>query len=460
MPRARQGVLHCQTANRHASSRMNHTFRALAERDFRLYFFGQALSLVGTWVQQVAMSWIVYRVTGSAFMLGLIAFSGQIPILLLAPVGGLLADRLNRRKLLAAIQVVAMAVAMFLGYLSYTESFSAWALISAAVVLGTSSAIEMPTRQAFILQTIHDRSHATNAIALNSLAFNGARVVGPAVAGAVLALIGETACFVVNAISYLAAIYTLLVMRPRAMDPHRRKGSMREAIQYVQSFPPARWLLATVAAASICLAPMMTFMPVYAKDIFHGGPDTLGMLMGASGMGAVIAGVYLANRTTIIGLDARIGVSCLVVGAALLAFSYNPLFLGGAAGSSCVGDKYYPRRHCEQHDFAAFGAGASARARNGALYDVLLRYAAPECFGRRRPRARGRGATGFRCGRARRNRFWPDIQAATTAPARVSSPSDGREGAALAVERASVNFEALAMHCMSCGVTHGKKTPR
>ena len=306
---------------------MRHTFRALVERDFRLYFFGQALSLVGTWVQQVAMAWIAYRVTGSAFMLGLITFSGQIPILLLAPVGGLLADRLDRRKLLAALQVVAMSVAVCLGYLSYTETFSAWALVIASLVLGISSAIEMPTRQSFILQTIHDRKHATNAIALNSLAFNGARLVGPAVAGAVLALIGETACFAVNAVSYLAAIYTLLVMHSRAIDPHRPKGSLREAIQYVQGFPPARWLLFTVAAASFCLAPMMTFMPVYAKDIFRGGPDTLGMLMGASGLGAVFAGVYLANRATVVGLGTRIGAGCLSIGVALLLFAYNPYFL-------------------------------------------------------------------------------------------------------------------------------------
>jgi MFS family permease len=220
-----------------------------------------------------------------------------------------------------------MAVAAWLGYLSYTQSFSAWSLVIASLVLGISSAIEMPTRQAFILQTVHDRNHATNAIALNSLAFNGARVVGPAVAGAVLALIGETACFVVNAVSYLAAIYTLLAMRPRPMDPNRRKGTLREAVQYLQRFAPARWLLITVAAASFCVAPLMTFMPVYAKDIYHGGPDTLGMLMGASGIGAVIAGVHLANRTTIIGLGARIGAGCLVIGVALLAFSYNPFFL-------------------------------------------------------------------------------------------------------------------------------------
>lgn len=306
---------------------MKHTFRALAEPDFRLYFFGQALSLVGTWVQQVAMGWITYRVTGSAFMLGLIAFSGQIPSLLLSPLGGMLADRMDRRKLLAMIQVVAMAVAAWLAFVSYTESFSPTVLLIASVVLGVASAIEMPTRQSFILQTIHDRSHATNAIALNSLAFNGARLVGPAVAGAVLALIGETACFVVNAVSYLAAIYTLLAIRPRAIDHHRRGGNFREAIQYLERFEPARWLLIMVAAASFCAAPMMTFMPVYAKDIFHGGPDTLGMLMGASGLGAVLAGLYLANRRTVIGLGARIGAGCLVIGVASLVFSYNPLFL-------------------------------------------------------------------------------------------------------------------------------------
>jgi len=303
---------------------MKHTFRALAEPDFRLYFSGQVLSLVGTWVQQVALSWITYRVTGSAFMLGLVAFSGQIPNLLLAPVGGMLADRMDRRMLLVVTQAVAMGVAAWLGWVSYTETFSDTVLVIASVVLGVSSAVEMPTRQAFILQTIHDRNHATNAIALNSLTFNGARLVGPAVAGAVLAWLGETACFGVNAVSYVAAIYTLLAMHPRAIDPDRQRGSLHEAIQYLKRFAPAGWLLTTVAAASFCVAPMMTFMPVYAKDIFNGGPHTLGMLMGASGLGAVLAGLYLANRTTIIGLGAWIGVGCLAIGAASLVFSYNP----------------------------------------------------------------------------------------------------------------------------------------
>ena len=305
---------------------MRRTFRALADPDFRLYFSGQALSLIGTWVQRVAMAWITYRVTGSAFMLGLITFSGQIPSLILSPVGGMLADRMDRRKLLAVIQVIAMGVAVWLVAVSYTESFSATVLVIASVTLGVASAIEMPTRQSFTLQVIHDRSHATNAIALNSLAFNGARLVGPAVAGALLALIGETACFALNALSYVAALYTLLAIRPRTIERSGRGGHFREAIQYLKHFEPARWLLITVAAASFCVAPMITFMPVYAKDIFHGGPDTLGTLMGASGFGAVLAGLYIANQTTVFAFGNRIGAACLTLGAASLVFSYNPFF--------------------------------------------------------------------------------------------------------------------------------------
>ncbi len=304
---------------------MHHTFRALAGRDFRLYFTGQVVSLVGTWVQQVAMSWITYRITGSAFMLGLIAFSGQIPMLVLSPLGGTLADRLDRRKLLIVTQLLAMVVATWLAVLAYTGGFSPWVLVAASIVMGSSSAMEMPTRQAFILDIVHDRSHATNAIALNSLTFNAARLVGPAVAGVLLAALGETVCFVTNAVSYLAALYTLLVIHPRVTGRHGRGGSVREGVDYVLQFAPARWLLITVAASSLSVAPFVTFMPVYAKDIFHGGPQTLGILMGASGLGAVLAGLYLANRKSLAGAGERIVASSYVAAAASMAFAYNPL---------------------------------------------------------------------------------------------------------------------------------------
>ena len=298
---------------------MKDTFRALAGRDFRVYFLGQVVSLVGTWVQQVAMAWITYRVTGSAFMLGVIAFSGQIPTLVLSPVGGMLADRMERRNILVITQVVAMAVAAWLAVVAYTDSFTPWVLVVASILMGITGGIEMPTRQAFLLEIVHDRSHGTNAIALNSLTFNGARLVGPAVSGAILAWVGETACFVINTLSFLAAIYTLLAIRPRKTERHGPSGALLGGVDYLKKFAPARWVLITVSAISLCIAPFMTFMPVYAKDIFSGGADTLGILMGASGFGAVLASLYLATQKSLAGTGARIAGGCLATGLASMA---------------------------------------------------------------------------------------------------------------------------------------------
>ena len=302
---------------------MKETFRALRGRDFRIYFAGQVVSLIGTWVQQVAMSWITYRVTGSAFMLGLIAFSGQIPMLLVSPVGGALADRLERRDILLFTQVAAMAVAAWLAFVSYTESFSPAILVVSSILMGVTGGLEMPTRQAFLMEIVHDQSHRTNAIALNSLTFNGARLVGPAASGAILYLLSETACFVINAVSFLAAIYTLLVIRPRRAE-RRRPGAAWGGLSYLREFAPARWLLGTVAATSLCISPFMTFMPVYAKDVFRGGPDALGLLMGASGLGAVLVSVFLATRESLAGSGARIAGACFACGLASMAFAYNP----------------------------------------------------------------------------------------------------------------------------------------
>ncbi len=305
---------------------MKDTFRALAGRDFRFYFVGQVVSLVGTWVQQVAMAWITYQVTGSAFMLGVIAFCGQVPTLILSPIGGMLADRMQRRNVLLLTQVVAMAVAAWLALVAYTHTFTPWVLVVAAVLMGVTGGIEMPTRQAFLLEIVHDRSHGPNAIALNSLTFNGARLVGPAVSGAILAWIGDTACFVINALSFLAAIYTLLVIHPKTVQRHGPSGALLGGVYYLRDFAPARWVLITVGSISLCIAPFMTFMPVYAKDIFSGGADTLGILMGTSGFGAVIASLYLATRKSLAGSDARIAGGCFATGLASVAFAYNPYF--------------------------------------------------------------------------------------------------------------------------------------
>lgn len=304
---------------------MKNTFRALAGRDFRYYFYGQVVSLIGTWVQQVALSWIAYRVTGSAFILGLVAFSGQIPMLVATPLGGVLADRFSKRNILLWTQIVEMAVAACLAVIAWQHSFSPWILITASVVLGLSGAMEMPSRQAFITEIIHDRSVLSNAIALNSLTFNAARLLGPAVAGFTLALFNEPACFAINAVSYVASIYTLLALHPKKLVRVRAAGSMTEALQYLRQFAPARWLVATVAVTSICVSPFMTFMPIYAKDIFNGGPDLLGTLLGASGSGALAAALYLANRKSVAGLGNRIILACLVGGVASAAFAYNHL---------------------------------------------------------------------------------------------------------------------------------------
>ena len=303
---------------------MKDTFRSLRGRDFRLYFIGQVVSLLGTWVQQVALSWITYRVTGSAFMLGLIAFSGQIPMLLLSPVGGMLADRLERRNILVVTQIVSMATATWLAVVAYTDSFSPWVLLVSSIIMGATGGIEMPTRQAFLLEIVHDRGHGTNAIALNSLTFNGARLAGPAASGAILYLAGETACFVINVLSFLAAIYTLMVIRPKSIGRHATGRGLLGGVEYLRQFAPARWLLITVASTSLCVSPFMTFMPVYAKDVFRGGPETLGILMGASGFGAVLASLYLATRTSLSGTGQRIAGACFATGLASIAFAYNP----------------------------------------------------------------------------------------------------------------------------------------
>ena len=304
---------------------MKNTFRSLAGRDFRLYFIGQCVSLVGTWVQQVAFAWIAYRLTGSAFMLGLIAFCGQFPMLVLTPFSGVLADRFSRRNVLVVIQVMQMAVAALLAVLAWQGDMTPSVLVAASLALGVTGAVEMPVRQAFTPDIVHDRAHMANAIALNSVTFNAARLVGPAAAGFILAAFSEAACFAVNALSYVATIYTLLVIHPARVEHGGGRTSLREGAEYVRQFAPARWLLITVVVASFCLSPYLTFMPVYAKDILKGGPDTLGILMAASGLGALSAGLYLANRKSVFGLGDRMVAGCFAAGIASAAFAYNSL---------------------------------------------------------------------------------------------------------------------------------------
>ncbi len=281
---------------------MPETFRSLRERNFRIYFSGQVISLIGTWVQQVAVSWLTYSVTGSPFLLGLISFAGQLPMLVLAPWGGSLADRFPRRSILLLTQWVEMAVASGLALIAVFGHFNAWILAACALALGCAGAIEMPTRQAFLPELLEDRRLMGNAIALNSMVFNGARLVGPALAAGLLALTGTAACFIVNALSFVAAIYSLSCLHLPGQPMHARPRA-GGAADWLRHSPPARWLLLSAAITSLCLSPFMTLMPVYARDVFHGGPATLGLLMGASGCGALLSALLLATRRHPHGLE-------------------------------------------------------------------------------------------------------------------------------------------------------------
>lgn len=322
---------------------LKNTFRALAVRDFRLYFLGQSVSLVGTWVQQIAFAWIAYRVTGSVFMLGLIAFCGQSPALILSPFSAVLTRGLSRRGVLIVIQVIQMALAVFLGTVVWLGVVAPWMLVVASLILGSTTAIETPVRLAFTPYIVHDRAFLSNAVAINSATFNAARLVGPAVAAVILAAFGEAACFAINALSYIGPIYTLLAINPAPSARGEEKNSLRDGVGYVRHFAPARWLLTTVVVASFCLAPFMAFMPVYAKDNLNGGADTLGILMAAYGGGALLAGLYLASRESVAGLGARSVAGCFAAAVASFAFAFNHmlwvallLLLIGAFGTIIV----------------------------------------------------------------------------------------------------------------------------
>ncbi len=297
-------------------------FRSLGERNFRLYFLGQIISLIGTWVQQVAISWLTYTVTGSPFLLGLIGFAGQIPLLLLAPLGGSLADRFRRRDILLITQWVEMGVAAALALIALYGHSSATTLVTSALILGIASAIEMPTRQAFLPELLQDRRLMGNAIALNSTVFNAARLVGPALAAALLSLTGDAACFIVNALSFVAAISTLMRLHLQPA-PTAHPTPAGGTLSWLRQSAPARWLLLTAALTSLCLSPFMTLMPVYARDVFHGGPATLGLLMGASGCGALISALMLASRRRPHGLESILLLALGVIAVIAAAFAGN-----------------------------------------------------------------------------------------------------------------------------------------
>jgi MFS family permease len=314
--------------------RLAHAFRSLHHRNFQLFFGGQLISLVGTWMQSVAQSWLVYRLTGSALLLGTIGFASQIPVFLVAPIGGTVADRHNRHRLVIATQTASMVLAFILAWLTLSGRIQVWELFVLASALGVVNAFDIPARQAFIVDMV-GKEDLMNAIALNSSMFNGARVVGPAVAGILVASIGEGWCFFANAVSFIAVIAGLLLMRVRR--PERYAGQQTaleniiEGFQFARQTRPIRDLLLLLGLVSLVGMPYAVLMPIFAGNILHRGAGGLGLLMGATGVGALTGALALAAKRGLKGLARWVAVCTAAFGASLIVFAYSRIFWLSAA---------------------------------------------------------------------------------------------------------------------------------
>ncbi len=309
------------------NSGMRTLLRALRSRNYRLFVVGQSVSLVGTWMQQVAMSWLVYRMTNSAFLLGVVGFTSQIPTFLFSPLAGVLADRWNRRRLLLVTQALAMLQAALLAAAVLSGVVQVWHIVVLSLLLGVVNAFDIPVRQAFVVEMVDRREDLGNAIALNSSMVNGARLVGPTIAGLLVASVGEGVCFILNSISYLAVLLALVAMRlePTVHRPTRSHllHELREGFSYSFGFGPIRSILLLVAMVSLAGMPYTVLVPVFAKEVLHGGAHTFGFLMTAAGCGALCGTVYLASRKSVLGLGRLIVISAVLfaVGIAFFAVS-------------------------------------------------------------------------------------------------------------------------------------------
>jgi MFS family permease len=302
--------------------------RALKHRNYRLFFVGQGTSLVGTWLTRVATAWLVYRLTGSPLLLGIVGFAGQIPTFLLAPFAGVLVDRWNRHRVLVVTQVLAMVQSALLAWFALRGTITVWHVLALSAFQGLINAFDTPARQAFVVEMVEAREDLANAIALNSSMVNGARLIGPSVAGVLIALVGEGWCFAIDALSYAAVIASLLAMRlrPRAATaraPKRVLVELREGFRYAASFAPIRAILLLLAFVSLTGIPYTVLMPIFASRVLHGGAHTLGILMAATGVGAVAGALWLAARTTVLGLGRTLSYAGATFGAALVAFSFS-----------------------------------------------------------------------------------------------------------------------------------------
>lgn len=301
------------------------TLRALEYRNFKLFFGGQLISLIGTWMQNVAQAWLVYRLTKSSFLLGGVGFAGQIPVFLMAPIGGIVADRYSRHRVVIATQTASMVLAFILSVLVLTHTVQVWHIFTLAALLGVVNAFDIPGRQSFFVEMV-GRADLMNAIALNSSMFNASRIVGPAIAGILVAGIGEGWCFFANAVSYIAVIVGLLMMNVPPREEPRHHGSplanIIEGFRYVMHNPPIHGILALLGVVSLTGMPYTVLMPIFADRILHGGAAALGTLMGATGVGALVGALLLASRQTLKGLGKWVAMAATGFGVSLMAFAF------------------------------------------------------------------------------------------------------------------------------------------
>jgi len=304
-------------------------FRALAHRNFQLFFSGQLISLIGTWMDNIAEAWLVYRLTGSSLLLGTVAFAGQIPVFLMAPIGGMVADRFSRHKIVIATQASSMVIAFTLAGLTLSGRVKVWEVIVLAALMGIVNGFDIPARQSFLVEMV-GREDLMNAIALNSSMFNGARVIGPSIAGIIVAGVGEGWCFFANAVSYIAVITGLLMMK---LGPRQRMvietspfEHIAEGFRFVFRARPIRALLLLIGLVSFVAIPYSVLMPIFAGDILHGGALGLGLLMGSAGVGALLGALTLTLRSGVKGLGRLVGYAAIGFGLSLLLFSLSRYF--------------------------------------------------------------------------------------------------------------------------------------
>lgn len=302
--------------------------RAFQHRNYRLFFSGHGISLIGTWMQRIAMSWLVYRLTDSAFLLGLVGFTNHIPTFLCAPFAGVFADRWNRQHALMVTQGLAMVQALLLGWLTLTGMIQIWHIILLSLFHGFIRALDIPIRHSFVLEMVEKKEDLGNAIALNSSMFNSARLIGPSLAGIVITLVGEGICFLLNALSYLAILLALkaMIIPPKTQLSGRSSPlwqGVKEGFTYVLNFTPIRSILLLLSLASLLAMPYTVILPIFAKDILRSGPSTLGFLMAGVGVGALTGAFFLAARKNVLGLENWIVRAACIFGGGLIVFSFS-----------------------------------------------------------------------------------------------------------------------------------------